>query len=107
MRDKGIYYPIYEFKDKRSKYDRIVDAFSGPASNGVFYAHQSHDEFIQQFIEYPDVNHDDILDSVSMATISLPMFGVGEAADLKLAVSNSDIATAGSPRRFNYHYSAP
>ncbi len=52
--------------DKRSKFNKIVDGLSGPASNGVFYIRREHTEFIQQFTEYPDVSHDDIIESVAI-----------------------------------------
>ena len=77
MQTRSIYYPIHELRDKRSKYDRIVDSFAGPASNGAFYLHKSHTDFISQFITYPDATYDDILDSVSMAMVKMPQFGVG------------------------------
>jgi len=53
--------------DKRKKSHRITQAFSGPASQGMFYVHKSHAEFYEQFVSYPNVNHDDLLDAVAMA----------------------------------------
>lgn len=67
MQQTRRYYVIKELVDKRSKYDRIVDAISGPAFNGVLHVRKEHSDFIQQFSEYPDVNHDDIIESVAVA----------------------------------------
>ena len=74
MQERRIFYPIYELKDKRGKFDRINDALAGPASNGVFYCHKSHTEFISQFCDYPDVTHDDVLDMVSMGMANFNLF---------------------------------
>ena len=53
---------------KRAKRYRIVDAFSGIASQGLLYVNkEKHKEFIQQFIEAPDLSHDDILEAVAEA----------------------------------------
>lgn len=67
MRQVGRHYYIHEIADKRKKRDRIIQAFAGRASNGHLYVHHSHVDFIQQFCDYPDVSHDDVLDAVAMA----------------------------------------
>ena len=77
MRDRSIYYPIHELRDKRSKFDRIVDAFQGTASNGALYVHKGQTEFISQFSGYPDVTHVDVLDAGGMCMVKFPMYGVG------------------------------
>jgi hypothetical protein len=71
MKSSRRYYVIKEMTDKRSKYDRIVDSLSGPTFNSAFYCKESHTEFISQFSEYPDVNHEDILEAVAVATAEL------------------------------------
>lgn len=53
--------------DRRRKRYRIVDSLTGIASNKKFLVHKSHGEFIQQFLESPDLSHDDILEAVSEA----------------------------------------
>ena len=84
MKNRSIYYPIHELHDKRSKFNRINDGFAGPASNGALYVHKSHTRFISQFIEYPDVTHDDVLDMASMCMIKFPLFGVGGVSENSL-----------------------
>ena len=71
MQQQRRYYVIKEIDDKRKKYDRIVDALSGPAFNGALHVHESHEEFIQQYTEYPDVNHEDVLEAVAVAVHEL------------------------------------
>ena len=71
MTHQRRYYVVEPFTDQRSKFDRIVDAFSGPASNGHFYIQESHNDFITQFSDYPDVQHDDLLDAGSIALSAL------------------------------------
>ena len=70
MRERGIFCLVEEMPDRRSKYDRIVDAYSGVASNGMMYVSKAHTEFISQFTEYPAVTHDDVLDAGAMAIAS-------------------------------------
>lgn len=67
MRELNKHFYIEEWKDRRKKQDRIRQAFTGRASNGGLYVHRQHIEFIDQFADYPDVRHDDLLDAVAMA----------------------------------------
>ena len=53
--------------DKRAKSHKILQAFSGIASQGRFYVHRSMASFISQFASYPQCSHDDELDVVAMA----------------------------------------
>lgn len=118
MRDKAIYFPIYEMPDRWGKFDRIVDSYSGIASNGAFYVSNDHHEFVDQFVTYPDSTHVDILDAGSMALVAMPMFGIGKRAELSLAVNNASaemglgqvpgiIIDQGTDRPVNFHYGAP
>lgn len=71
MQEQRKYYPIREFTDKRKKYSRILDALNGISSNGQFLIKKEMADFIQQFSEYPNVAHDDLLDAVSIAISDL------------------------------------
>lgn len=71
MNHQKKYFVVQEFLDQRSKFNRIVDALSGIASNGHLYIKREHVEFIQQFSDYPSVSHDDLLDAVTIAMIGL------------------------------------
>jgi len=56
----------------KSKYDRILQAHTGTASQGLLHVKAEHGEFISQFIGYPNIKFDDLLDVSAMcdATIS-------------------------------------
>lgn len=83
------YTTIDETPDNRSKRSRIIDALSGPASQGVFYILPQHSEFISQWTDYPAVTHDDVLDAVAMAVDGL--------ADAELDDQGDDIDEAFKP----------
>ena len=60
------HFVIHEFIDKRKKYDLIVDSLSGIASNRHLHVRKEHSDFISQFNDYPNIKHDDIINSVAM-----------------------------------------
>lgn len=59
--------PIQEINDKRPKIGRIIDNLRSYAADGKLFVHADHREFIQEFVDYPGVRHDDLLDAVAMA----------------------------------------
>lgn len=67
MQKRGHYFTITPVEDKRKKQVRITQAISSRASNRTVHVHRSHSEFIQQYIAYPSVNHDDYLDAFAIA----------------------------------------
>ena len=82
MKAKRKYFLVSEFTDQRSKHQRIEDALTGPASNGALLIppdaapegmqySEGMRHFVQQFSEYPQVGHDDALDSVAIALSEL------------------------------------
>lgn len=73
MQKQRKYYPIIERRDKRAKYDKIVDALAVPASRGQLYCLAGHSEFISQFTDYPNVQFDDLLDSVAQGVSELTL----------------------------------
>ncbi len=71
MQQRGRYISVYvqDKADRRKKSYRIIDSLTGICSQGQFYVIRSeHGDFITQFISYPSVEHDDIIESVSEAT---------------------------------------
>lgn len=66
MKTQRQYHVIEEITDKRSKYQRIVDGLSGTASNGMLFVKKNMNEFISQFSEYPNVAHDDVLETIAV-----------------------------------------
>lgn len=71
MDSQRIYFPIIEYVDKRKKYNRILDALAGISQHGHLFLKRDMSDFIQQFTEYPNVKHDDVLDAVSIAVSEL------------------------------------
>jgi len=64
MTRRNHYFAIEEVQDRRKKEDRIRQAITGIAANGMLYVHPSHNTFISQFGDYPDVAHEDVLEAV-------------------------------------------
>lgn len=71
MEQQRQYFVINESDDKRSKFTKIVDGLNGVASNGHLYVKPDMTEFIQQFCEYPDVKHDDVLECGAIVCTAL------------------------------------
>lgn len=65
---KARNHPVYirDVDDRRSKPTRIKQGLTDRAATRSFYVHKSHTDFIEQFVEYPDVSHDDLLDAVAI-----------------------------------------
>jgi hypothetical protein len=80
MKKRGRYFQVDDTKvDRRSKQDRIVDSLNGVAANHLLHVHKSHQAFIDQFVSYPKVPHDDVLETVSVCVKELqsPEFQMG------------------------------
>lgn len=71
MEDQAIWYVIDEFTDQRDKYTKIVDSLNGVASAGHLWVKNEHTDFIDQFTDYPAVDHDDVLETVAIAVAEL------------------------------------
>lgn len=65
---------VYEITSTEKKYTRIVNDLTGPCSAGAFYVLPGDTDFRNQFEEYPNVSHDDDLDSTSLALRTLKKF---------------------------------
>lgn len=80
MRKRRVWFPILEAEAVQSKFVRITNAFSQPASQGEVYVSEDHTDFIEDFAAYPGVDHDDLLDSSAIAVNELrnPLFELSE-----------------------------
>jgi predicted phage terminase large subunit-like protein len=67
MTKRRQFFQVNAVDDKRRKSHRILQAFSGIASEGRLHVNASQTEFVQQFCSFPHCGHDDYLDSVAMA----------------------------------------
>jgi hypothetical protein len=82
MEDQAIWYVIDEFTDQRGKFNKIVDGLNGVASAGHLWVKDSQTEFINQFTDYPNVSHDDVLETVAIGVteLRLPQHAVSEGS---------------------------
>ena len=71
MARKRIWRMVRQIEDRRAKETRIRQEISHYASHGKLVVNPAHSEFITQYTTYPDVNHDDHLDMVSIGLMSL------------------------------------
>lgn len=92
MAQERRYWRVEAYVDARSKFSRIVDGLSGPASEGKLYIPpDTHPEgiansegmaaFATQFLEYPGVAHEDALEAVAVALAKLNGTMVSENED--------------------------
>jgi len=67
MRKRHHFFTVEAVEDRRKKSLRIVQAYTARASGRTLYVHRTHTEFIEQFVRYPNVEHDDLLDAGAIA----------------------------------------
>lgn len=77
MKRNNYYVPVRELKDRRKDTKRIKQHLSDVAANGNLEVHGTHAEFIQQFVDHPNVSHDDILTAYCIADLTTPGARVG------------------------------
>lgn len=63
----GRYVTINAVTDKRRKRHRILQAYSGIASQGKLFVRPEMSEFREEFAAHPYASHDDVLDAGAMA----------------------------------------
>ena len=76
MQERKRFIQIDATSDQRKKRHRILQAFSGIASQRRFFIHRSMVDFKAQFVSYPQVSHDDRLESAAMAVAAAMEFPV-------------------------------
>jgi phage terminase large subunit-like protein len=77
MREHKIFVPISEAQIYRNsiidgrriakKLYRIIDGIGYAVGKSALFVNKSHGEFIEQYLAYPDVSHDDVIESVANA----------------------------------------
>lgn len=80
MQETKTFFTISEVNDKRSKTDRIIQAFSGLASQGKFWVSENHTEFVQGYAEWTEDVDWDLGDAIAQA-ITLAMPWLAQADD--------------------------
>jgi phage terminase large subunit-like protein len=78
MDEMRQWYSVIEYVDKRSKFNRIVGSLNGVSSSGRLFVKDSQVEFIEQFSQYPELKHDDLLDAVAIAIADLAGMAVND-----------------------------
>lgn len=66
MQQQRKYYTIEETDSKEKKYHVITNGLHDISYNGHLFVKANHIEFIQQFCDYPNVEHDDIIETVAI-----------------------------------------
>ena len=77
MLEDKTFFTIEEVQDRRSKPDRIIQAFSGLASNGKLWVHENHTEFVDQYTTWTEDLDYDLLDAVAQAVTLAMGLAVG------------------------------
>lgn len=67
----GTFFTVTPIEDKRNKFVRIKDTLQGKASSGLISIMDTHTELHSQYLAYPQVKHDDLLDALSLATMAI------------------------------------
>jgi hypothetical protein len=67
MFKRRAYYRIEAVEDRRKKSIRIRDGLTDLSFTGQLHFHKGQTEIISEFISYPDVEHDDLLDALTIA----------------------------------------
>lgn len=64
---RRTFFNIVPLEDRRKKSVRIRDSLTDMAFNGQLHFHEDQTDLISEFLAYPDVEHDDGLDALSIA----------------------------------------
>ena len=81
---------IKKVEDKRKKETRIRQEVSSRASHRRLFVHPSMTELIEQFTAYPVVNHDDILDALTIGLSSINAWMENSTLEGEYTVEDED-----------------
>jgi len=70
MAENNFYFAIREYDDRRSKPDRIRQAYTDLAANGKFWINENHTEFVTGFTDFQDNVDWDLGDAGAIAVCS-------------------------------------
>lgn len=90
MQNTGIFFPVVPYESKRKKGMRIMQEITNRAYNRSVHVHPDMHEFINQYTEFPNSEHDDLLDafSICLAILNKMVYG-GEELENALAPPSS------------------
>ncbi len=68
MQNKRLWFPVLAFgrDDKRKKYTKIIDSLTGLGAQGKLHVKAHHTDLISQFNDYPNVTHEDVLETFAI-----------------------------------------
>ena len=100
MAKLGRYWPVIPFVDGRQKYNRIVSTLSGPFSSGLVHVHSGMTEFVQQFCDYPNIDHEDLLDAsaIGLSQIMSPALERADGRVEDALAFDDDVEVVDFPR---------
>lgn len=71
MKRIGIHFVVVAVDDKRKKFARIMAAIQPLASQGLLDVPEHLEDFLEQYLRYPKIAHDDVLDAAAIAITNL------------------------------------
>lgn len=71
MQRRRDWLTIIPVEDPRKKVVRIRQEISARVTHGVLQVHRTHTKFIEQYQQYPFVNHDDVIDMVAIGLMHI------------------------------------
>lgn len=98
MRQRREYVQVDTFPDRRSKRDRIVQGLNGVMSNRMFFVHKSMTDLIAQINAYPNVSHDDIIETAAVGAEALLKNDYLEAEYEEILYDEDDLPELGNWR---------
>lgn len=92
MQETRIFFPIFPFNDRRSKPNRIIQAYTGLASQGKLWVHENHTEFVTAYTEWVEGQDNDLLDAGAQAiTLANPWMMISDNEDDIIGGGEDDI----------------
>jgi hypothetical protein len=83
MLETRTFFAVEEVEDRRSKPDRIIQAFSGLASQGKLWVNENHTDFVQGYTEWTEDVDWDLGDAVAQAiTLANPWLAMADGSVL-------------------------
>ncbi len=108
MREERFWLTVQEIEDKRKKALRIQQEISGPANAGDIFIAPWMNKLQQQFEEFPDVNHDDVIECVAIGIMTLARYNLLDIDDDDFLEGEFEVLDPEDPHgRLGYGQGAP
>lgn len=91
MLEDKTFFAITEVEDRRSKPDRIIQAFAGLAAQGKLWVHENHTEFVEGYTTWTEEIDWDLGDALAQAiTIANPWMASGLITDQEFTYEDDE-----------------